>query len=627
MNRSAHATLATAVTVLTGCSWAGAANPAPAPDSVPLEVPPSGGPLAVRVFYPEPDAVIQARDSTFIYGTVGRGDAMLEVNGVEVPVLANGSWLAWLPLPDDSIATFALRASTGSDTVTDTTSFPLAGVRFPCVTCAWVDSTSFVPSGRVALPPDERLRVRVRATPGATVRLLLPASDTVTLVPDTLPDEPPWGVRAFAIDTNGERGAVTADRFVGWTQTARLVTGDSIPLVEVATAFDTLRQPWPVTVEPYPADSALVIVVNDDTAGLGETDSLTVGRALPGGSYHWFFPTGTPALVTGYWNGLLRLGLSHATAAWIDSADAQRLPPGTPSPAAVVGALRLVPESDRVVLRVALSGRVPFRIDEYERTLMVTLYGARADIDWVQYGETDSPVRALSWNQPARDEVTITVRLDAAVWGYAARWQGRDLLIDVRRPPPIDVEQPLRGRTILLDAGHPPGGSTGPSGQREPEVTLAVARIARDLLEARGARALLTRDADTAVSLIARVNMANRGHADALVSIHTNGLPDGVNPFVNNGTSTYYFHPRSLPLARAVNREIAAAFGTRDLGVGRGDLALARPTWLPAILVEGLFQMLPEHDGWLATHEGRRRYAQAIVDGLEAFFSQRAADP
>jgi N-acetylmuramoyl-L-alanine amidase len=279
------------------------------------------------------------------------------------------------------------------------------------------------------------------------------------------------------------------------------------------------------------------------------------------------------------------------------------------------------------VLRVALSGRVPFRIDEHERSVSVTLYGARADIDWVQYGETDSPVRALSWDQRAQDEVTIAVQLDAAVWGYSARWQGRDLLVAIRRPPVIDIEHPLRGRTVLLDPGHPPGGSTGPSGQREPEVTLAVARLARQLLEERGARVSLTRDADTAVSLTARVNMAQRGGADVLVSIHTNGLPDGINPFENHGTSTYYFHPRSLPLARAVNRAIAAAFGTRDLGVGRGDLALARPTWLPAILVEGLFQMMPEHDGWLATEEGRRRYAQAIVDGLEVFFARRATDP
>ena len=27
-------------------------------------------------------------------------------------------------------------------------------------------------------------------------------------------------------------------------------------------------------------------------------------------------------------------------------------------------------------------------------------------------------------------------------------------------------------------------------------------------------------------------------------------FPDGVNPWTNNGTSTYYYHPHSLELAR-----------------------------------------------------------------------------
>ena len=46
--------------------------------------------------------------------------------------------------------------------------------------------------------------------------------------------------------------------------------------------------------------------------------------------------------------------------------------------------------------------------------------------------------------------------------------------------------------------------------------------------------------------------------ADILVSIHNNAFPDGVNPFENNGTSAYYFQPRSERLARLVADGIAA---------------------------------------------------------------------
>ncbi len=59
--------------------------------------------------------------------------------------------------------------------------------------------------------------------------------------------------------------------------------------------------------------------------------------------------------------------------------------------------------------------------------------------------------------------------------------------------------------------------------------------------------------------------------------------------------------------------------------MGRGDLALARPTWMPAALTEGLFMMLPDQEAVLASDEGQWRYARGIVEGLAAFLRERAA--
>ena len=164
------------------------------------------------------------------------------------------------------------------------------------------------------------------------------------------------------------------------------------------------------------------------------------------------------------------------------------------------------------------------------------------------------------------------------MWGYRTRWEGRDLLLEIRRPPTIDPDHPLRDRTIVLDPGHPPLGATGPTGLREPDVTLAVALKARDLLARAGATVLLTRQDSTPVELFPRTRFAELHDADVLVSIHANALPDGVNPFVNNGTSVYYFQPRSALLARELDRALVAEFGAHDLGMGRGDYALVRPT-------------------------------------------------
>jgi len=62
-----------------------------------------------------------------------------------------------------------------------------------------------------------------------------------------------------------------------------------------------------------------------------------------------------------------------------------------------------------------------------------------------------------------------------------------------------------------------------------------------------------------------------------------------------------------------------------DLGIGRGDLALVRGTWMPSILTEGLFMMLPDQEAALRSAEGRRRYAQAVVDGLRDYLKESAA--
>jgi N-acetylmuramoyl-L-alanine amidase len=161
----------------------------------------------------------------------------------------------------------------------------------------------------------------------------------------------------------------------------------------------------------------------------------------------------------------------------------------------------------------------------------------------------------------------------------------------------------------------------------EPVATLAVALKAKQLLERAGANVLLTRSDTAPVDLNARTQFAEQHDADVLVSVHANALPDGVNPFTNSGTSVYYFHPRSVLLARELDRALVAEFGVRNLGIGRGDYALVRPTWMPAALTEGLFMMLPEQEEMLAGEEGQWRYARGVARGIEAFLRARAREP
>ena len=595
-------------------------SPVPRPQS------PIRDSLHITIVYPDTADPIQAQDSSFIFGSVGRGrgDVALSINGFPVRVFSSGTWLAWIPLPADSIARFQIVARAGAGSEQRETTF-VARIaqpfRPPAGAAVWVDTTSFAPTDTLAFPAGEGLRLSVRATPGARVRLRAEGSkEVVWFVPDTLPEEPAWGIRAFGTDTASYRLPPAADRYVAWVPARPLCDA----IVEVIAGADTARAVWPLVLDTLDRSQPRVVVLDDDTAHTGKSDSLTVGKAVPYGTYNWFFPLGTTAVATARWGSQTRLQLSRGAVAWVNTADVVPLAPDTPPPGGNVGSVRLVSSPKSLLLRVPLPSHVPFQVEEGDRSLTLRLYGVASDVNWMQHGGTDPYVTRMSYAQPTGDEVTITLTLAGPVWGYRTRWSGRDLLLEVRRPPTIDARHPLRGRTIVLDPGHPPVGAHGPSGLWEPVATLAVAQRAKTLLEQAGATVLLTRTDATPVDLFPRTRFAEQHDADVLVSIHANALPDGVNPFVNNGTSVYYFHPRSAGLARALDRALVAELGARDLGMGRGDYALVRNPWYPSALTEGLFMMIPEQEAMLGSPEGQLRYARGVVRGIEDFLREMA---
>ena len=645
---------------------------APAPLSLPPIDSPASPPAATRaqdeiglhVVYPAPDDLVRVRDSSFLLGSVASGGVRLTINGTPVKVWPNGAWLAWIPFPPDSVIPFKIEARTERDSVV--LIYPVR--RDPRylpgearVGQVWIDSVSLSPQGQSWLPSSEYLTLSARAAEGANVRVWLPGGTMVRLLPQTQPQEVLPAIRAFEHDTTKLR---TPDevRYVGvfrgraigpdpgpvlWGPSASLVkvlaraalrctTGGRCPapyselvspdggwaIAEAALGADTVRVRWPLQVALLDT-LPLVVEFDDDSARTGRTDSVTPGRALPGGPYNWFFPTGTRALVTGRLNEDLRIRLSPEADAWVPVADARPLPAGMPAPHAVVSSVSLSPQVDRVVLRIPLTQRVPFQVLETERNLTVKFYGAVGDVDWVRYG-SDSLVERLTWNQTGRDELTFSIDLAQPVWGYRTRWSRNDLMLEIRRPPRIRPKRPLQGRLIALDPGHPPLGATGPTGLREAEANLTVAFQLKAMLQAAGARVVMTRTADTAIDLWSRVALADSSGAELLVSIHNNALPDGVNPFTNNGTSVFYNQPRSMPLAAEVQRALVRRLKLPDLGISRADLAIVRPTWMPAVLCEGMFLILPEQEALLRSPKGQQLYARAVLEGIQQFLREWA---
>ena len=602
-------------------------------------MPSVSGPVAVRVAYPSAGSAVTARDSTFVFGSVGNGSARLTIDGRPVLVAPNGAFLAFIPLPDDTAATLRFVATLGRDS-----SVLEHPVRLPARPVAptralWLDAVSAEPRGDRWAEPGEPVRVSARAPAGAEVLLRLPDGRTYPLTADTIRDATPGTFergtpRAVAPPALRFRGVFPATALgaplpaVTARQVPRAGYDSAGAVVLAALNGDTVRAPLPLRLTLLDPERRGVVLLSDDTTGTEPTDGAAIGMPSPDGTYHWFFRNGTRAAVSGRIGDELRLQLSRASSAWVALGDvAATLPAGTPPPAARLNLVRLTPGAQSVVARLALTARVPFRIDEDERTVTVRFYGAQSDLDFIQYGGTDPLIPRITWAQPSEEECTVTFELASPVFGWRTRWDGESLVLEVRRPPVVDQARPLRGRTIAVDPGHPPVGAKGPTGLREAEANLAVGLALRDILERQGARVVMTRTADTPIGLYERTTFAERGDAEVLVSIHNNAFPDGVNPFANHGTSTYYFHPRSAALAFLVEQGLVGEMGLRDLGVGRGNFALVRPTWMPAVLTEGAFLMIPEQEQGLRTPAFQQAYARGIALGIQAYLRRWAPPP
>ncbi len=481
------------------------------------------GTLVPDMVYPPEGYLLSVRESTFVFGNVGNGDATLTINGAPVTVNPNGSFMAFLPVPADTAYTLRAALPTGD------TAIAVRKVRFP-----------------------------VRGAPARP---------------------------AAVLDTTGFPRAVT--------------------------------------------------LTNTNEYAMSDTDMVTYARPVSGGTYKYFLLPGTVVQATARLGGSVRVRLDSQLDAWVDA-------PGT-SPAISSGganddearlaaaesalrprrisAARIDVREGYTDIVLTMESKAPIAVDQAGDRLSLTVYGARANLDYVRFDTNDPTVRLVRWEQVNNERVRFDVDLRHQPVGYLVFWRAGALVLRVRHAPVVDASAPLRGRVIAVDAGHPPGGAMGPTRLRESEATLPIALQLKELLEARGARVIMLRSDANAVALGARPIQARRENAEVFVSIHLNAFADGANPFAaSRGSGTFFFHPQSEPLARAVQHGLVRNMGLRDEGIFFYNLAVARPTWFPSVLCEGAFIVMPEQESALRTTEFQRAYALGIVEGLEAYF-------
>jgi N-acetylmuramoyl-L-alanine amidase len=216
---------------------------------------------------------------------------------------------------------------------------------------------------------------------------------------------------------------------------------------------------------------------------------------------------------------------------------------------------------------------------------------------------------------------------------------------------------------IVLDPGHGgrDPGAVGPTGLREKDVTLSMARRIKRVLEAgnKDVRVVLTRSDDRYLSLVERTAMANTMSADLFVSIHCNAAASSD----AYGIETYYLDnttdraalklaakenfvaeevmtgPRdttnliladlitmskvedSVPLARSLQKHLISRMrkrwkDTRDKGVKKAPFWVLTGATMPCALVEVSFISNRKEEKLLRSSDYQQAAASAIASGV-----------
>jgi N-acetylmuramoyl-L-alanine amidase len=209
-------------TMLTACGGGGGGagtdtGPAPARAPAPIAyvpltstlppIPEVDAPLAIRVIEPTQGSGRPGVDSTFIYGSVGTGDAALVINGTQVPVAPNGAFIAFLPNPRDA---WRLTAYKGGQRAEATISYRAPGPRDTAATAR----PSRLPEG---VFPASRLGVVTRGSDS-----LATGSDAVYARPT--PTGPyrwffPRGTRLTLVERRRAQYRVQLDTASAWIDT------------------------------------------------------------------------------------------------------------------------------------------------------------------------------------------------------------------------------------------------------------------------------------------------------------------------------------------------------------------------------------------------------------------------
>lgn len=224
-------------------------------------------------------------------------------------------------------------------------------------------------------------------------------------------------------------------------------------------------------------------------------------------------------------------------------------------------------------------------------------------------------------------EYVLTRKDNAIIEGYYVEKTDTGIKLVLKRKPEVQsLTEPLKGITIMLDAGH--GGSDpgaiGPLGTRysEKDINLALAIKLKKELETQGANVLMTRTDNSTISLADRLTASRNARPDMFISLHANSMPDNVDISKISGFSVFYREVLSKPAAQLVYDTVIKEHGKNKHGVNKKNFYVTRNTWAPSFLIESDFVPNPMAFEWLTNDAEQTKFAKTISSAIVKYYMQ-----
>ncbi|MEE9552668.1 MAG: N-acetylmuramoyl-L-alanine amidase [candidate division Zixibacteria bacterium] len=583
----------------------------------------SSAEISLEIIYPKQDQELPAVDSTFIFGNVTKG-AELRINGHNVSVHEDGGWLAFVPVEPGA---FVLSLVAISDN--DTASLELPVRVGPNGSLYMMPQPlilhASVPDGEMIYSVGSVFEFTFEAPPGGVGWFSIGSGRPVMML-ETAPTEQIYWGDVFGGSATSES---SMDEYISYTGHYRLTSADTgLHRINYGYQFHSVGNGNFIQTKYY--TEPVMTVIPEFPPLIGEfTGRSQIIRTGPWLGYKLLYlPPGIRAKIIGARDGFYELGLADGVTGYTNIDSVTLLPAGTPVPKGRVSFISIDCSDAGIVISAHTGEKLPFEINETisPSNLDIDIFGVTGDVDWIRYNNHDKFGGLVKWSQPFDDIFRISVEYGKfAIGGYKPYYDGNTFVLEVSKKSESNTffYTSVKGLKIVIDPGHShDSGAVGPTGLPEKNANLWIAHELRLMLEQEGADVLMTRYGHEHIPLYDRPKMAEKWGADLLISIHNNALPDGINPYENNGTSVYYYHPHSKPLAEAIHKRLVKATGLPDHGLYYGNLVLTRPTGMPAVLVECAFMMIPEQEAMLKTDKFQRKCAMAILEGIKDYLKK-----